>query len=381
MPHRHTPGLVPRMAAQLDSLQDPALIVDEKYVVLAANESFRARYAPDRQVVGRHCYELAHGICRPCSAREHKCPGVAARATGRGHRAVHVHTTPSGDCCADVLARTIDPRDRSHVLLVIRAIDEISPEPGGAKLTGRCRVFCDMVDQMRRVAATDRPVCLVGEPGSGKEFVARTIHAMSGRHNRPFVPVDCTPSAHAELFGVPSRDGVTRVGGLVAAAQSGTLFLDDLEALPPGLQGPVLRLIESGTYAAHGTGEQQPANVRVMCAVERPLAEAVAAGRLRQDLGEAIACSIHVPPLRARREDIPLLVASLLARCGSALPLTVHPRAMALLRRYPFPGNVRELARILEHASLVATGEIILPEHLPPHLVPAPRTHTSRART
>lgn len=383
MPHRRMLGRTPRTPAQFDSWPDPALLVDKRYRIVAANDAFRARYAPGRRVAGLLCHDVVHGCPQPCAAVGEMCPGAAARASGREHRAIHVHASPSGArCCVDVLARAADAR-RSRALLIIRTIDDVSAEPSGTRLTGRCRCFRDMLEQMRRVAPTDRPVLLIGEPGSGKEFGARTIHAMGGRGERPFVTVDCARatdlSAQAELFGWPSGNTGEHTDGPVARAEGGTLFLDDLEALPLSLQGAVLRLIESGTYPAAATGEQRGADVRVMCAIEHPPAEAVEAGRLRQDLAAAFACTIVVPPLRARRDDIPLLVASLLARMPSGLPLTVHPRAMALLCRYEYPGNVRELAAILEYATLAGAGATILPGHLPAPVTTPPGVHAARA--
>jgi two-component system response regulator HydG len=154
--------------------------------------------------------------------------------------------------------------------------------------------------------------------------------------------------------------------GLVEAAKGGTLFLDEVGDIPPLLQVKLLRLLETRTFRRIGSIEPQEANFRLVCATHRDLGQLVAAGEFRQDLYYRIcAFPIPLPPLRERREDIPLLVETLLRRIPGAQHLSLSGEAMDCLRRYRFPGNIRELRNILERAAVLVDGQVIRPEHLP----------------
>ncbi|WP_437580278.1 sigma-54-dependent transcriptional regulator [Sorangium sp. So ce887] len=235
-----------------------------------------------------------------------------------------------------------------------------------------------MQDATRRalgVASVGAPILLSGERGTGKELVARAVHRRGPRAGRRFVAVDCSalpaPRAEEELFGgerETSPDGRAG-GGLIEAADSGTLFLDEVSALPLAAQARLLRVLTRGEVAGPG-GEPRRVDVRVIASTCADLRERAAAGQFREDLLYRLGVIvIELPPLRRRREDIALLASHFLRRCARRHERDVKrigPEAARLLREHAWPGNVGELESAIEHAVLSARGDAILPADLPP---------------
>jgi len=241
-----------------------------------------------------------------------------------------------------------------------------------AGMVGRSPAFNRMLELIHRVAPRATPVLLLGESGTGKELAAQTLHNLSPRANKPFVPVDCSGMTESlfesELFG-HEKGAFTGAGqrkvGLVEAAAGGTLFLDELGDIPLSLQVKLLRLLETGSFRRVGGVDILRADFRLVAATHRNLAAMVAAGTFRQDLYYRLsAFPIHLPALRERREDLPLLVDSLLERLSPDRPMALSPQAMARLEEHGFPGNIRELRNILERGVILVDGELIQPEHL-----------------
>jgi DNA-binding NtrC family response regulator len=216
-------------------------------------------------------------------------------------------------------------------------------------------------------------VLLLGESGTGKELAAQTLHNLSPRAGKPFVPVDCSGMSESlfesELFGHEKgafTGASQRKIGLVEAAAGGTLFLDELGDIPLSLQVKLLRLLETGSYRRVGGIDILRADFRLVAATHRDLSRMVAAGSFRQDLFYRLsAFPVTLPPLRARREDLPLLASDLLTRVSPDRPLEIAPGAMDALIRYAFPGNVRELRNLLERAAILCDGGRIDIHHLP----------------
>jgi len=209
--------------------------------------------------------------------------------------------------------------------------------------------------------------------------VAKALHEGSERAQKPLVPLECSGLSEtlfeSELFG-HEKGAFTGAHaakvGLVEAARGGTLFLDEIGDVPLSLQVKLLRLLESGTYRRVGSLEPKMADFRLICATHRNLKQMVAEGAFRQDLYYRISTfPIHLPTLRERREDIPLLAEHLLQRLHGGAAPELHPDALQRLQAYDFPGNVRELRNILEWAMLMAGGHTIMPNHLPDDLSPA----------
>lgn len=223
-------------------------------------------------------------------------------------------------------------------------------------------------ERILRLASSDAPVAIIGESGSGKELAARDLHAHSARGGHAFVAVNCgaIPEAlmESEFFG-HRRGAFTGAheerGGFFQAAHGGTLFLDEVAELPPAMQVKLLRAIQEGGVRKLGSTREEKVDVRIVSATHRDLAAAVRAGRFRQDLYFRLqVIELQVPPLRARREDIPVLCEAILTRLARGRrPLPVSANAMHWLQAYAFPGNVRELENVLERAlAHDADGEI-----------------------
>lgn len=227
----------------------------------------------------------------------------------------------------------------------------------------------------RGVGPTASTALIFGESGTGKAHVARTIHESSARESRPFRSLDCGAIPEAlltmELFGsVPGAfPGALDKPGIFELADRGTVFLADLGALPPSGQAGLLRILTDHLVVRAGESEARPVDVRVLAAASEDLRERVKAGQFREDLYYRLnVFAIHLPPLRRRKEDIPLLAYHFLQKYGPHAGREIKRisvEALRLLRENPWPGNVRELAATIEHAVVMARGEAILPADLP----------------
>jgi transcriptional regulator with PAS, ATPase and Fis domain len=237
------------------------------------------------------------------------------------------------------------------------------------------------VFELAQVAARSNSTILVlGESGSGKEVLARTIHAESSRANGPFVAVSCAALTESllesELFGHEKgafTGAIARRKGKFEAAHGGTLFLDEVGDISPKLQLDLLRVLEERKFQRVGGNEPIDVDVRVIAATNRDLKKAVADGSFREDLFYRLnVIPVTLPPLRERREDIPLLVEHFLDRLEAELKhrVEVSPESMAALLAHDWPGNVRELRNVLERGAVVAHGNVIRPDDL--GLAPAP---------
>jgi DNA-binding NtrC family response regulator len=251
-------------------------------------------------------------------------------------------------------------------------------------MIGSSAAHVAMLDHLHRASFGPSPVLVVGESGSGKELVARTIHELSPRAEGPFVPVNAAavPEALAEgeLFG-HERGAFTGAGearaGLFEAADGGTLFLDEVTEMPIALQAKLLRVLEDGRIRRVGGRSERVCDVRVIAATNRDPAEAVDTGRFRRDLLFRLdVLRVDVPPLRARRDDIPLLARHFLEACAQrygAAPRSLTAEAIASLQEHGWPGNVRELRNVLERAFVSSRSDFIDAEDLRLEVVGEPR--------
>jgi transcriptional regulator with PAS, ATPase and Fis domain len=232
-----------------------------------------------------------------------------------------------------------------------------------------------MLKLLTRVAETDSTVLIRGESGVGKELVARAVHRQSPRSRQPFVVVDCAALhenlLQSELFGHEkgAYTGAVRLKhGLFEVADRGTIFLDEIGEVTPALQVKLLRVLESGAFRRVGGTADIKVDVRVITATNRALEVMMKEGTFREDLYYRLnVFSLHIPPLRERRDDIPPLVAHFV-RSSSVVPkrnVRVGPEAMEVLQRYAWPGNVRELENVIERALILCDSGAIMPEHLP----------------
>jgi two-component system nitrogen regulation response regulator GlnG len=232
-------------------------------------------------------------------------------------------------------------------------------------------------------------VLITGESGTGKELVARAVHANSTRRGRPFLPVHLAalnPNlVESELFGHVrgAFTGADRArDGLLALASGGTVFLDELADIPLPVQAKLLRVLERQEVIPVGGGEAVPVDVRVVSASHADLSAEIHAGRFRHDLFFRLnVYPIHLPPLRDRIDDVPLLAEHFLRRFGVANPV-LPAETLAFLQSRPWPGNVRELRNALEHAAIEARGGLLKPENFPePTAATGPTSITERLRS
>jgi transcriptional regulator with PAS, ATPase and Fis domain len=237
---------------------------------------------------------------------------------------------------------------------------------------GRSAKFQQALSLAERVAGSEATVMLLGESGTGKELMAEAIHHMSARSGGPFVPVECAglPDAlfESELFGYV-KGAFTGASadkpGLVEAAAGGTLFLDEIGEVPASEQVKLLRLLETRRFRRVGSTEWRDTDFRLVCATNKDLAAMVRDGTFREDLYYRLnVFEILLPPLRERVADIEPLARSILDRLGKP-EVQLSATAIAQLRGYGFPGNVRELRNLLERAVLLIDGDTIEPEALP----------------
>ena len=227
-------------------------------------------------------------------------------------------------------------------------------------------------DIVRRVADTEATVLITGESGTGKELVAKALHSLSSRRNGPFVPVNCAAIPRdlleSELFGHLKgafTGAVKDRAGKFQLADGGTLFLDEVGDLPVDLQAKLLRALQEREVSPVGGEVAQKVDVRVLAATNAELDKAIEEGRFREDLYYRLAViPIHLPALRERREDIPLLVRHFAARHGGE-QVRFNDRVLQILREFSWPGNVRELENTVERLLILRRGDVVEPEDLP----------------
>jgi DNA-binding NtrC family response regulator len=250
----------------------------------------------------------------------------------------------------------------------------LSYESPRYRLVGSSTSMRKVIALIEKVAATDSTVLVRGASGTGKELVARALHTNSPRRTHPLVTINCAALQEnlleSELFGHEKgafTGAVSTKPGLVEVAEGGTLFIDEIGEMAPGLQAKLLRVLEDGHYRRVGGTREMNADVRVVAATNRELAEEIKNGKFREDLYYRLnVVSIFLPPLRDRRGDIPELVEHFLTtRQIGPLRSRIDADALKALTAYSWPGNVRELANVLERAQILAENHIITVEDLP----------------
>ncbi|HET8538628.1 MAG TPA: sigma-54 dependent transcriptional regulator [Anaeromyxobacter sp.] len=294
----------------------------------------------------------------------------------------------------DYLKKPFEPEELE--IVVVRAVEHarivrdnarlrsaLSGEFSVQGIVGKSQAMKDVVSILERIAPSDVPILIEGESGTGKDLLARAAHAMSSRAAGPYVPLNMSAIpenlAEAELFG-HEKGAFTGADearpGFFAEAEGGTLFLDEIGLLQPALQPKLLRVLQDGEYVPVGSRKPRKANVRVIAATNEDLQRNVKAGKFREDLWFRLrVVPVRLPPLRERREDVPLLVEHFVRKHALRLsrpPLLPDAAAMKALLDHGWPGNIRELEHAIERGLLLARGDAVTLPDLPPELSPQP---------
>lgn len=261
----------------------------------------------------------------------------------------------------------------------IRLKKELTSYYGAPNIIGESKAMQAIFAMLGKVSRTDSTILILGESGTGKELIASTIHYQSGRSAKPIIRVNCAALPEelieSELFGYEKgafTGAVARKPGRFDLADGGTIFLDEIGDLPLLTQTKILRVLEERSFERLGSTESTNVNVRIIAATNKDLEKAVSDGSFREDLYYRLnVIPIVLPPLRNRKEDIPLLMDAFTRKFNDQLgaDVTFAPETVHALMDYHFPGNVRELLNILERTITLAQEKIIKPTDLPPHIV------------
>jgi PAS domain S-box-containing protein len=368
----------------LESIADGVFTVDKDWRITSFNQaaSHITGYTAE-EAIGRSCHEIFQSsicgeACALARSIKDKAPvhnrSIFIRHKGGKNIPISISAAPLLDNTGDVIGGVETFRDISAIMTLRKEItkrytfgDIISKS-----VVMKRRIF----DILPDIARSDSNVLILGESGTGKELVARAIHNFSRRMKGPFVAVNCgaLPDTllESELFGYKAgafTDAKKDRAGRFAVADKGTLFLDEIGDISQALQVKLLRVLQSKLYEPLGSNKPVKADVRILAATNKDLGELVKEGKFREDLYYRLnVVKIQLPPLKERKEDIPLLIEHFIAKFNAHKGNNItgiSPDALDRLMQYDFPGNIRELENIIEYAFILCHDGMIQPEHLP----------------
>jgi PAS domain S-box-containing protein len=372
--------------AILESISDGVFTVDSQWRISSFNRAAEEITGiPRKEAMGRLCSEVFRSsMCEAgCALRETLKTGkpIIGKSgyviDADGNRIpISVSTAVLRDMEGHVIGGAETFRDLSEVEALRRELDG---RVRVGDLVSHSPIMQKVFDVLPAIAASPSTVLILGETGTGKELVARTIHALSPRNRGPFIAVNCAalPDTllESELFGYRAGafTGATKnKPGRFALAKGGTLFLDEIGEVSPALQVRLLRVLQDRTYEPLGTIRSETADARIVVATNRDLVEQVRRGVFREDLYYRVnVVRVELPPLRRRKEDIPLLVEQFINRFDRLQGRFIQgiaTEALSLLMAHDWPGNVRELENVIERAFILCREELIGIEHLPESL-------------
>jgi two-component system response regulator AtoC len=362
----------------IDAQEDPFVLIDENYTIVAANRAYAETYSfKDRDITVQKCYKVSHRSEVPCYLNGEDCPHPPVFQTQEPHHVLHIHydefDRPDHVRIKGSPVRGTDGKIYlGEGIFPIDQPDDLSCRE--KKLIGSSPVFLSCTEQITRAAETDAPILLSGESGVGKHLASQYIHEKSERRGGQFVVLDCPTMSEivfeSELFGHERGAFAGCVGrrfGMFEQTDGGTLFLGEVGELPLSVQTHLLRALETGHFRRVGGRGVLKADVRVVCSSIRDLRKEVARGNFRSDLYYRIAgISVSIPSLRERRQDIPALATRLMQNmCQKG-----HGRcrltegAIEKLMNHHYPGNVRELKNVLQKATSLSTSGLIEPHQI-----------------
>jgi len=376
----------------LDSITDGVFTVDREWKVTSFNRAAEIITGiSKKEAIGQSCsYVFRASICEGSCALRHtmdtgdpvtNLPIYILRADG-SKIPVSISTALLKDTSGTIIGGVETFRDLRMVEELRR---ELKEKYSFADIISRNHRMGEIFDILPAIAESQSTVLVEGESGTGKELVCRAIHNLSPRSNGPFVAINCgaLPDTllESELFGYKAgafTDARKDKPGRFALAKGGTILLDEIGDVSPALQIRLLRLLQEKVYEPLGATEPVQANVRILAATNRNIDELVDDGTFRNDLYYRInVVRVTIPPLRERKEDIPLLAEHFVSHFNTLQNKQIagiSDVAMAALINYDYPGNVRELENAVEHAFVLCNSEYILPEHLPPRFQQTPVT-------
>jgi PAS domain S-box-containing protein len=367
----------------LDSIADGVFTVDSDWKITSFNRAAeKITGIKNEEAVGRYCWEVFKAsIC------EKGCFLRRTMETGRPIINQHIFIVDSkGDRIPISISTAILKDKNDNVIGGAETFRDLSVVEQLRKELAKQHTFYDIISKNREmqrlfemlelVSKNDTTVLLEGESGTGKELFARAIHSLSQRKKGPIITVNCgaLPDTllESELFGYKAgafTDAKRDKPGRFAQAKNGTLFLDEIGDISPMLQMRLLRVLQEKVYEPLGSTKSEKADVRIVAATNKNLEALVQQGLFREDLYYRInIVTLFLPPLRARKDDIPLLVEHFLRRFNSLRGKEIQglsPKAMNILMSYDFPGNIRELENVVEYATVVCKNHWVEKEHLP----------------
>ncbi len=380
-----------QMKTVLENIGDGVFTVDNHFHITCYNPAMeRITGYSSTEALGRPCYEIFKSeFCHE------NCP--VAKAISEGKKISNKHTyfvhksgrkvpvsitvAPLKDSEGRLIGAVETVRDLSEILTLRK---ELNKDYRVGDIISKSPKIRRILEVLPDIAESESTVLITGESGTGKEVFARAIHDLSPRRNKPFIAVNCAaiPDTllESELFGYKAgafTDAKRDKPGRFALAQGGTLFLDEIGEIPLSLQVKLLRVLETKEYEPLGATKPEKADVRIIAATNQDLEKLVEEGRFRQDLFFRLnVARIHLPPLRERKEDIPLLVEHFIQKFRASKGrniIGITDEALRILMDYDFPGNVRELENIIEYCFIVCKEGLIYPEHLPEQLYKPPQ--------
>ncbi|MBW2468143.1 MAG: sigma 54-interacting transcriptional regulator [Deltaproteobacteria bacterium] len=372
----------------LNSITDGVLTVDRKMIITSFNRAAEKITRVKRsEAIGRHCFEVMRAeVC------ESGCAIQKTFKTGKPCRNIPVFIVRADNKRIPISVTTgIVRDDKGNVIGGVETFRDLSELNKLRREIYKKHSFEDIVSKnhqmlqlfsiLPQVAGSHSTVLIEGASGTGKELLARAIHNQSPRRAAPFMAVNCgaLPDTliESELFGYQAgafTDAKHDKPGRFALVKDGTIFLDEIGDISAAMQMRLLRVLENRTYSALGATTTQQMNARVIAATHRNLKEMITAGQFREDLYFRInVVGLRLPPLAARKEDIPLLVDHFIERFNTLTGkqiVGISPDALAALTMYEWPGNVRELENAIEHAFVLCLDGMIRLAHLPEHIQP-----------